>query len=251
MTAAAPALIGVDWGTTALRAWRIAADGRVLAARQRERGILKLSGGDFRAAFEDCLGDWHAEGGNVLMSGMIGSRQGWVETPYAECPADIAALAGALTAVPGLARVWIVPGLSLRDGARRDVMRGEETQIAGAVGEGSATVVLPGTHSKWARVEGGRIMRFTTYMTGELFELLTRHSILGRLMTGAAEDKDGFRQGVEAARDGASGLSGALFSVRSLGLFGDIGPEALSDYLSASSSAMSCARRWRSTPWGR
>ena len=228
-----PALIGIDWGTTSLRAWAIAADGQVLETRRRDLGILRVPGGDFPTAFAECVGDWHGLGLPVLMSGMIGSRQGWAEAAYVPCPADTASLAAHLLRPPGTERVWIVPGLSLSDGARRDVMRGEETQIAGAVGEGgSATVVLPGTHSKWVRVEGGRITDFATFMTGELFDVLAKHSILGRLMTGDAPSDAGFRQGLDAARAGDGGLSGALFSVRALGLFGDVPADALRDYLS-------------------
>jgi len=232
MAGQSAALIGIDWGTTSLRAWQIAHDGGVLGARRRDLGILKVAGGDFPAAFAESVGDWRAEGLPVLMSGMIGSRQGWVEAPYVDCPADVSALAANLMAVPGLERVWIVPGLALRDGARRDVMRGEETQIAGAAGDAAATVILPGTHSKWVKAEAGRIADFATFMTGELFEVLARHSILGRLMAGQARGDQGFRRGVGTARDTAEGLSGALFSVRTLGLFGDVPPEALSDYLS-------------------
>ncbi len=227
-----PALIGIDWGTTSLRAWTIAADGRVLDTRRRDLGILRVPNGDFAAAFTESIGDWHALGLPVLMSGMIGSRQGWVEAPYVPCPADLSALGSHLAAPPNTERVWIVPGLSLKDGDRRDVIRGEETQIAGAVGQGSAIAVLPGTHSKWVKVESGCIADFATFMTGELYDVLRRHSILGRLMPEGAANDDGFRRGVTAARDGDGGLSGALFSARALGLFGDVPPGALSDYLS-------------------
>jgi 2-dehydro-3-deoxygalactonokinase len=226
------ALIGIDWGTTSLRAWKIAGDCSVLDARRRDLGILRVPGGDFLAAFKDSVGDWHADGLPVLMSGMIGSRQGWAEAAYVPCPADTALLAAHLLRPAETERVWIVPGLSLTEGARRDVMRGEETQIAGAVGMASATVVLPGTHSKWVEVENGRINRFTTFMTGELFDVLVKHSILGRLMTGDVASEDAFRRGLDTAREGIGGLSGALFSVRTLGLFGDMPAEALRDYLS-------------------
>jgi 2-dehydro-3-deoxygalactonokinase len=226
------ALIGIDWGTTSLRAWKIAEDGSVLDTRRRDLGILRVPGGDFAGAFAESVGDWYAEGLPVLMSGMIGSRQGWVEAPYLACPADLAGLAGQLAPVPGQDRVWIVPGLSLHDGGRRDVMRGEETQIAGVAGEGSAIVVLPGTHSKWVQVEGGRIADFNTFMTGELFDVLVKHSILGRLMTDGEGSDDAFYRGLGAARAGTGGLSGALFSVRTLGLFGDIPSAGLGDYLS-------------------
>jgi 2-dehydro-3-deoxygalactonokinase len=227
------ALIGIDWGTTSLRAWLIGRDGGVLDMRRRDLGILRVPDGDFPAAFAESVGDWHATGLPALMSGMIGSRQGWAEAPYVACPADADALASGLIQPPGVERVWIVPGVSLGEGGRRDVMRGEETQIAGSVGDGSATVVLPGTHSKWVKVESGRIVDFATFMTGEIFDVLARHSILGRLFTETGRSEDGFRRGLRSAHDAASGgLSGALFSVRTLGLFGDIPADALRDYLS-------------------
>jgi 2-dehydro-3-deoxygalactonokinase len=226
------ALIGIDWGTTSLRAWKIAADGTVLDTRRRDLGILRVPGGDFAAAFAESVGDWHGEGLPVLMSGMIGSRQGWVEAPYLPCPADLTQLAGQLCPVPGLERVWIVPGLSLHDGSRRDVMRGEETQIAGAIGDGSGVVILPGTHSKWVRVEAGGITDFATFMTGELYDVLVKHSILGRLMTDAPSEVDGFGRGLAAAQDGDFGVGGNLFSARTLGLFGDVPAGALGDDLS-------------------
>jgi 2-dehydro-3-deoxygalactonokinase len=227
------ALIGIDWGTTSLRAWKVTADGTVLDTRRRDLGILRVPGGDFPAAFAESVGDWHADGLPVLMSGMIGSRQGWAEAAYVPCPADTAALAAHLLSPPGVKQVWIVPGVSLHEAGRRDVMRGEETQIAGALGRGSGVVILPGTHSKWVHVEDGRIADFATFMTGELFDVLVKHSILGRLMTDKPEDDRGFSLGIDAARkEGGGGLSGALFSARTLGLFGDIPAEALRDYLS-------------------
>lgn len=232
MTERKAALIGIDWGTSSLRAWLVSADGAAMETRRHDLGILRVAGGDFAAAFAQIVGDWRAMDLPTLMCGMIGSRQGWVEAPYIPCPADPGDLARHLVAVPGQERAWIVPGVSLEDGPRRDVMRGEETQIVGALGQGTGIAVLPGTHSKWVRVEGGRIADFTTFMTGELFDVLKRHSILGRLMTDGPVDDDGFRQGVLAARGGDGGLAGELFSVRALGLFGDVAPHALGDYLS-------------------
>jgi 2-dehydro-3-deoxygalactonokinase len=228
------ALIGIDWGTTSLRAWKIAGDGTLLDTRRRDLGILRVPGNDFAAAFAESVGDWHGEGLPVLMSGMIGSRQGWVEAPYLPCPADLTQLAGQLCPVPGHNCVWIVPGLSLHDSGRRDVMRGEETQIAGAIGNGSGVVILPGTHSKWVRVEGGAIADFATFMTGELYDVLVKHSILGRLMADDPGDREGggFAKGLAAAQDSDFGLGGSLFSARTLGLFGDVPAGALGDYLS-------------------
>ena len=167
---------------------------------------------------------------------MIGSAQGWVEAPYLPCPASPGDLAGALVQAPGR-ELWIVPGV-LRPGDRPDVMRGEETQIAGALAlrpdlAADARLVLPGTHSKWARVSAGRVASFTTYMTGELFAVLRDHSILGRT-AGSGPGRDGdaaFLRGVDAARK-ADGIAPLLFSARALVLTGGIAPADALDYLS-------------------
>jgi 2-dehydro-3-deoxygalactonokinase len=234
----ATALIGLDWGTSNCRAFRIASDGAVQETRAAAKGILAVENGDFAAAFTALVGDWldaHPEA-PVLMSGMIGSRQGWVEAPYAELPADAAALAAALAPVPFAKRaVKIVPGLAgeaLSGG--RDVMRGEETQIIGALAalDGrSGVLCLPGTHSKWVAVECGRIMRFATFMTGEVYGVLREHSILGRLMEGDAHDPAAFADGIARGR-GQGGLLHQLFAVRTDGLFGTKAPAGLASFLS-------------------
>ena len=239
---AGTALIGLDWGTSALRAYRIDRDGAIRERRRADRGILHVVGGAVEDALEDTVGDWLAEDPDVpvLAAGMITSRQGWVETPYLSCPADIDALAAAL--VPGRLRsgrtILFVGGLSTRgaDGVP-DVMRGEETQIAGALVEGNAPrlLLLPGTHAKWVRCEGETVTAFTTMMTGELYDLLRRYGILGRLMEGEAEDAAAFARGVRygAGDDpAAGGLLHRLFSARSLGLFGELPPRGLASYLS-------------------
>jgi 2-dehydro-3-deoxygalactonokinase len=173
-----------------------------------------------------------------VLSGMIGSRQGWVEAPYLAWPVGIEDLARALTPVTTATGrdVRIVPGVKWigRDGVP-DVMRGEETQIFGALQPpeaGRRVFVLPGTHSKWVVTEDGRIERFATYMTGEVFAVLSGHSILGALMDdGDGDDPDAFTLGVERAR-APGGLLHHLFGVRTLGLFGDLPPSGLRSYLS-------------------
>ncbi len=230
------ALIGLDWGTSNCRAFRIARDGAVLEAREAAKGILAVKDAAFAAAFAEFVGDWRDAhpGAPVLMSGMIGSRQGWVEAPYVELPADTGSLAAALTPAPGT-DARIVPGLAgpaLAGG--RDVMRGEETQVVGsltALDGGSGVLCLPGTHSKWVRVERGRIVSFATFMTGEVYGVLRGHSILGRLMEGNAHDKAAFADGIARGR-GQGGLLHQFFAVRTDGLFADKPPQALASFLS-------------------
>src|SRR5450755_958347 len=151
------ALIGVDWGTTSMRLWGFSLKGEIIARKRSENGILKVADARFRETLEAVAGDLLAPAVPVLMSGMIGSRQGWVEAPYVFCPADVATLADQLQPVPAAVGVQIVPGVAVRDvGGRRDVMRGEETQILGAgLGHGRQLVVLPGTHCKWVLIEDG------------------------------------------------------------------------------------------------
>jgi 2-dehydro-3-deoxygalactonokinase len=225
------ALIGLDWGTSNCRAFRIARDGAVLETRTAAQGILAVKDGNFAAACESLVGDWlQAHPVPVLMCGMIGSRQGWVEAPYVELPADAEQLARNLAKVPGT-NAAIVPGLvgaALAGG--RDVIRGEETQIIGAL-DADALCCLPGTHSKWVRVEQGRITRFATFMTGEVYGVLRQHSILGRLMEGEGHDEAAFAAGIERGRN-EGGLLHQLFTVRTDGLFDRQKPAALSSYLS-------------------
>ena len=179
----ASALIGIDWGTSAARAYRIGPDGGVLEARSATLGIQKLADRRFADALAELLGPWRDDPAPRLACGMIGSRQGWREAPYVGCPATVDALAAGIVVTAG-GELAIVPGVISRDSAGMpDVMRGEETQVVGAIDGDAASVlaVLPGTHSKWTRVEHGRLVDFQTYMTGELYSVLLEHSILGRL----------------------------------------------------------------------
>lgn len=232
------ALIAVDWGTSNFRAYLLDRDGAVVGEHEAEQGILKVPGGGFPAAFGEQLGPWlnAAPGLPVLMAGMIGSRQGWSEAPYVPCPAGLDDLAAALHEVPGEfdRKVMIVPGLSWRDDSGvHDVIRGEETQLVGLDAAPERRVVcLPGTHAKWAIVEGERVLSFSTAMSGEVFALLCRHSILGRLMPEQDHPDDGaFARGVARAND-EGGLLHHLFGVRAQGLFEAEPPAGLRSYLS-------------------
>jgi 2-dehydro-3-deoxygalactonokinase len=239
------ALIGIDWGTTSFRAVRLDVSGSVLERRAGPYGILNVHGGDFAGTFALQLGDWLREGpAPVIMSGMIGSRQGWLEAPYVSCPAGLMDLAAGLTEVPfDGADIRIVPGLATASAEMRDVMRGEEAQVFGALARSGASggrFLLPGTHSKWVVAEDGRIRDFATYMTGEAYAALRGHTILGRLMpqedgnSGGEEVGEAFAHGVrEGARAGSPGaLLHRLFGVRTAGLFGEIAAENLAAYLS-------------------
>lgn len=238
-------LLALDWGTSSLRGARLDAQGQALEERSFGRGILTVAPGEFPAVFETCFGDWmQAPDALCLMSGMVGSRQGWLEAPYCACPAGFREVAAQLAWVaPG--RIAIVPGLCCdNDGLPDvkslehipDVMRGEETQIFGALqllGLQDALLVLPGTHSKWVQVRAGRIESFSTFMTGEFFALLRQHSILSRtLPSGETEfDDQAFEQGVTLALRGHSLLQTA-FSTRTLSLFDRLPATALPSYLS-------------------
>ena len=247
MSSHSPALVSVDWGTSAFRARLVAADGSALDAVEAEIGAVGVASGAHEAFVEAQIGDWlrRCPGLPIVMSGMVGSRQGWVEAPYAPCPAGAAEIAAAMTAVATkrIGRVLVIPGLSARDArGAPDVMRGEETQILGALaasGRSDGLFVLPGTHSKWARVEGGRIVGFATFMTGEVFAALKDHTLLGRLMAppnagdGAAA-ADAFAGGLaaSAALERPGDLLHAVFMTRTLGLFDERPAHALADYLS-------------------
>jgi 2-dehydro-3-deoxygalactonokinase len=166
------------------------------------------------------------------MSGMIGSRQGWVEAAYLPCPADAAGIAASLTRVAfDGADLRIVPGLTSHDAAGTpEVMRGEETQIIGA--DATGIVCLPGSHSKWVHVSlGGQIERFETCLSGEAFAALRKETILGRMMPDAPHDPAAFDQGVQRSGDPGH-LLHHLFGVRALGLFGRLSPEASASYMS-------------------
>ena len=235
-----PGLIGLDWGTTALRAYLLGDGGRVLDSVTAASGVMQVREGAFEAAFQSVVGPWRERwpGLRAIASGMVGSRQGWAEAAYLPCPLGPGDLAKDLTPVPGVA-LLIVPGAS-HQGARPDVMRGEETQVAGWLARhpgraGRATLVLPGTHSKWVEVEDGRLQGFATYMTGELFAVLRSHSILGRLAPAAEPPEDearaAFARGVEAVRAGGRAAP-LLFSARSLVLTGGLEAGASLEYLS-------------------
>lgn len=235
----ADVFLALDWGTTNLRAFIADRDGRALMRRDFALGVASLAPGEAARRFvDDVRPAMQAETLPTLMCGMIGSTLGWQAVPYADCPADFAALAGALHRVeaPG-APVWIVPGLRARrpDGNGPDVMRGEETQLLGwamadpARQRGTHLLCHPGTHAKWARLVDNRIDTFVTAMTGELFALLRQHSALR--VADALASEAAFEAGLAAAGDGRA-LASRLFTARSRVVGGDMPSRDVESYLS-------------------
>ena len=211
---AGAAYLALDWGTTHRRSFVMSAEGGVLTTLRQPRGVAVIAPGGFpaeAAALRAELGDLP-----MICAGMVGSTRGWIEAPYAPAPVGLADLAARLTQAPG-ADAAIVAGVSITREGRADVMRGEETLVLGAVAAGlsppEALFCQPGTHAKWVRVAGGRIVDFATAMTGEVFALLRDHSLLRDMLGGHVADGPAFRQGV---REGAAtrDLLGALFGVR-------------------------------------
>ena len=242
-------LIALDWGTTSLRAYRFDGEGQVAESRHLPLGILRVGAeagaAGFERAFAEACDDWRlaAPASAILACGMIGSAQGWREAPYLDIPTSLDGLGRALTQVQTAsgAVLHIIPGVIAR-GPLPDVMRGEETQVAGAIerdgeagGPADAWIGLPGTHSKWVRVRDRRIVEFHTFMTGEVFAALCEHTILGRTMQRpATPDVHAFDRGVAVARslEARAGILSTMFSTRTLGLVGALPAEAQADYLS-------------------
>lgn len=221
--------LAADWGTTNRRIHLIDADGHVARTEQDDQGAIAMQGRSYAQA----VADVRARFGDLpmLIAGMAGSNRGWQETAYVDCPADIAALSGALLWVePG--RTAIVPGVCQRD--RADVMRGEEVQFLGASIAGlvpaDAVLCQPGTHCKWAQITDGCITRFSTSMTGECFAMLRQYSLLAPQMDARVVSGDAFADGV---RDGAKRpLLEALFSTRAAMLLGQRAAQDSASYVS-------------------
>lgn len=226
--------VAVDWGTSRFRALLVDGD-QVLARAESEDGVSQLAAGQHAAVFARHCNAWLAAepGLPVIMAGMVGSREGWAPAPYLACPAGADDVAAALLAVDlgGGRQGFIVPGLTcepIAGGA--DVMRGEETHLLGS-GVADGLVCLPGTHCKWVLMQEGRIARFATFMTGEIYALMRNHSMVGRPATEPA-DQAGFARGLEAAGGHNPGLLHLLFGARAAVLTGRLESAALGPYLS-------------------
>jgi 2-dehydro-3-deoxygalactonokinase len=239
--ASTASMVSVDWGTTSFRAYLVEA-GRIVADVSEESGILAVNPGEHGAVLRGLIERLPAAARDlpIMMSGMIGSRQGWVEAPYVLVPATLDDLAAKVIRIkePGLGPISLIPGV-MKDplGGVPDVMRGEETQLFGAMaltGMSGGLFIMPGTHSKKVVVEGGALRDFSTFMTGEVFAALKGHTILGRLMAEGERSGEGFKAGLDAASrlESAGDLLHALFATRTQGLFSRLPAVELGDYLS-------------------
>ena len=226
-----PVLIAIDWGSSSFRAYLMSPDAQVLDEVASGDGIVSVAAGAYPATLKLLIGRWLEAHPSlpVVASGMVGSRHGWREAAYVKCPAGPSEVAAQLTQVEADGRrVHLAAGLSYVDeAAQPDVMRGEETEIFGIADAGARLIVLPGSHSKWAKVDGDRIVAFKTFVTGELFAALRDHTVAGAFARAAPAKSPGeafalgVRRGAAAgACEGKSGLLGLMFGARSLPLMG-------------------------------
>ncbi len=213
-----------DWGTTHFRLWLLDTDGKVAGTRSSEQGIMHCQPAGFRDVLESHLDALFAPADlPVVICGMAGSRQGWVEAGYVDTPAALDDVVRKAASVPGSGRqVFILPGIAQRQPSAPDVMRGEETQLLGAFDgkTGDVLVCMPGTHSKWVEMSAGKVTGFTTHLTGELFSVISRDTILSHAVAGSTFDETAFAQAAARALEDPGGLTAALFSIRAGQLLG-------------------------------
>ncbi|MEO6396814.1 MAG: 2-dehydro-3-deoxygalactonokinase [Devosia sp.] len=232
----------MDWGTSNLRVWGIDANDSVTFALASDQGMSKLKRDQFAGALLTLLSreiGSTPDPANVLICGMAGARQGWLEAPYVETPAALTSVMDKVVTVSaGPLRCRILPGVAQKSAGSEDVMRGEETQLLGLLRlrpgfEGVA--VLPGTHSKWVEIAAGRIVRFATAMTGELFDVLSAHSVLRHSLGGdivGPATEDGVDAGLTAALNEPQLLTSLLFRTRAAALLSGRGADWCAGYLS-------------------
>jgi 2-dehydro-3-deoxygalactonokinase len=233
------AFIAVDWGTSNLRAWGIGSDGRVVAEASSDQGMGKLERSGFEPALLELVGDWLPGDQETLViaCGMVGARQGWIEVPYRQAPCRpvFSDVIGTPETFDPRLKVKVLAGIK-QTKPDPDVMRGEETQIAGLLAEHptfEGTLCLPGTHTKWVRIEAGEIVHFKTFMTGELFNLLATQSVLRHSLGGAGWDKAEFAGTVAAMASQADRFAERLFSIRAESLVLGLEPATAKARLSA------------------
>ena len=223
-TAGKGAFVAIDWGTSSFRAWLMAEDGTPLVERRSQEGMRHCATAGFDTVFRSHIAALGGEELPVIICGMAGARQGWQEAPYLETPTRLDALHASAVRVETDGDVRILPGVAQVSAARPDVMRGEETQILGAIEPNfTGLVCIPGTHSKWVVIEDGAIAAFTTYLTGELFALIAEQSVVSLAIdkeAAAAPDGAAFSSGLAIAQNGDEALSSSLFRIRSGMLLG-------------------------------
>jgi 2-dehydro-3-deoxygalactonokinase len=238
-----PVLIAIDWGSSSFRAYLMAPNGEILDEVASGEGIGSVAAGAYPAILKRLIGRWLEAHPSlpVVASGMVGSRHGWREAAYVKCPAGPNEVAAQLTPVEAEGRrIHLAAGLSYVDeAAQPDVMRGEETEIFGVADAGARLIVLPGSHSKWAKVDGDRVVAFKTFVTGELFAALRDHTVAGAFARAAPAKSPGeafalgVRRGAAAgACEGKLGLLGLMFGARSLPLMGALSETDAGEYLS-------------------
>jgi 2-dehydro-3-deoxygalactonokinase len=227
-----PLFVAVDWGTTSFRLWLIGRDGTVLGESRSREGMTTARETGFAGVLEKHLAEVGAPSHvPVIMCGMVGAKQGWVEAGYIDVPARLAEISQGAVPVSGQTRdIRILPGLAQRDIGAADVMRGEETQLLGALHSMAAEdclVAMPGTHSKWVRVTREEARGFSTFMTGELFDVIGKHSILQHAIKDS-ESFDGshpaFLDALDAAYREPELATNRLFSIRARGLLFALSP---------------------------
>ena len=220
--------IFADWGTSNLRAWRVDASGRVFRRHTSAMGLRAAAPRGFAAVFDEVVRELGADLETpALIFGMAGSQKGWLEVPYTPTPADAAAIASRAMRIPDRPHARIIGGVCAGFGAGRpEVMRGEEVQAIGVCQShpDARWLCLPGTHTKWVRVDGGAITRFTTFMTGELFDWVTNQSIISTQIEGEGFDPEGFEAGCALAHEQGA-FTSALFQLRTRYLAGSINAE--------------------------
>jgi 2-dehydro-3-deoxygalactonokinase len=222
--------IAVDWGTSNLRVWGIDSAGRVVAEASSDKGMAKLDRPGFEPALLELVSDWLIEDGQmpVIACGMVGARQGWLEVPYSETPCKPIFLdaVGRPDTHDSRLRVIVLGGIK-QTRPTADVMRGEETQIAGILSDDPSfegVLCLPGTHTKWVRISAGEIVDFKTFVTGELFSLLSRQSVLRHSLDGAGWDGIEFARCIQLVMAEPASFSGRLFSIRAENLVSGLDP---------------------------
>jgi 2-dehydro-3-deoxygalactonokinase len=231
-----PAIIGIDWGTTSFRAYLMARDGEILDNVSAKLGIMQVADKNFEAALLKCLNEknWDHKL-PIITSGMITSRNGWVETEYVEAPATLDKLSNQLHVhhCDDLTLHFITGVIADHNGAA-DVMRGEEVQLFGALDEdeNQNLFVMPGTHSKWVMMNEGCIQDFFTFMTGDVYSAVSQNTILKAFIEDAPFNKEAFSMGVQKSISDGAMILHDLFSVRTLPLMKKISPQMTDDYLS-------------------